>query len=560
MIVLATTLALAVLILILPVSRELAWTVAAGIVLLALAGIVLRTLRRNRARHQSAPVLAALAAMTADLPLNLRTRMPLVLVTGDALAHLFNREGGEAQLAHVGEGAIWLRVDEPGDLPRVSVAVEQWRAGRAPDGVMLSIAPATYGSEDALMQALRRARQALSDTTRALGTRMPAYLAIYQRLTASPTPPVEPQWHGVSSATALSNTLQWQTVVAAAESQGERASNDPAHAARVAALAAIVGWTERVVLGPLNDDVQPAACWPLWGIGWIDCGPASEAGSPWARDVHARSRIVPPPMPASPTPWPLPQPLIEAMPRSPWISPAWSALAHVIGLLACASALAIWGSAINNQSWLAHIGADLQRFATIPATHDTARRDALQALIAVRDQIDRYERVGVPLRLSFGMYRAAALIPVVNAAIASYAPLPAPPAIVTLDSMSLFDSGKAQLKPGSTRAMVSALELIEAHPDKRVLVAGHTDNVGRADRNQALSVARAGAVRDWLVEASGIALTQFAIQGYGDSRPIADNASEAGRAKNRRVEITLVPDSPYPFPPGTPAGSGQKHG
>ncbi len=109
--------------------------------------------------------------------------------------------------------------------------------------------------------------------------------------------------------------------------------------------------------------------------------------------------------------------------------------------------------------------------------------------------------------------------------------------------MSLFDSGRARLKDGSTRVMVNALEMIKAHPDKRILVAGYTDNVGDPDSNLKLSTARAEAVREWLIEASGIPATQFAIQGYGDTRPIVKNDSESGRAKNRRVEITLVPDA-----------------
>jgi hypothetical protein len=53
---------------------------------------------------------------------------------------------------------------------------------------------------------------------------------------------------------------------------------------------------------------------------------------------------------------------------------------------------------------------------------------------------------------------------------------------------------------------------------------------------------RAGAVPNWLVEASGIAATQFAIQGCRDTRPIADNGTATGRTRNRRVEFTLVPD------------------
>jgi outer membrane protein OmpA-like peptidoglycan-associated protein len=110
--------------------------------------------------------------------------------------------------------------------------------------------------------------------------------------------------------------------------------------------------------------------------------------------------------------------------------------------------------------------------------------------------------------------------------------------------MSLFDTGQATLKPGSTRMLVNALEAIKAHPKERILVAGHTDNMGGTGTNLQLSVARAMAVRDWLMEASNVPASRFAIQGYGDARPIADNDSADGRARNRRVEITLIPDTP----------------
>ncbi len=212
-------------------------------------------------------------------------------------------------------------------------------------------------------------------------------------------------------------------------------------------------------------------------------------------------------------------------------------------MLACGAAFACFFAGLNNQTLLARVGADLGRYSTIPAARDAARRDALQTLVADRDELDRYARVGVPLRLSFGLYRAERTIPSLNQAIASYVAPPPPPSVVTLDSMSLFNSGKAHLKDGSTRVMVDALEMIKAHPDKRILVAGYTDNVGDPDSNLKLSTARAVAVRDWLIGASGISSTQFAIQGYGDTRPIASNDTEAGRAKNRRVEITLVPDA-----------------
>jgi len=564
----AALLALAVVWLVLPVGRDAAWALATAIGIVVLALLWWRTRQLSRVRERSAHVLAALGSATADIPVKVRTRMPLVLLTGDGLPALFDRDG-ENRFAHVGDGAIWLRVDWPQDLPQFAVAVRQWRDGLAPDGIVLSVAPALHSSAEMLTQKLRVARQAVADASRMLGAKLPGYVAVYQRLTpdghcgaaneaalggamTGPGDLATPRWYGVSSAACLADdpgtfpsgsTLRFEQVVAAAEDEVRRNAGDRTTAIRAAALASIAGWTRQVVFGPLTDRQQPAAPWPLFGAGWLDCGPASGPDKPWERHVERRTRVMRAESAASPLPWPLPQPLIEAMPRWHWASPRATAFAHALALLACAAAVAFWCAAKNNETLLARVGADLGRYSAIPAAHDASKRDALKALVADRDQLDRYARTGVPLRLSFGMYRGASLMAVLDDAIASYVPPPPPPAVVTLDSMSLFDSGKSQLKPGSTRAMVNALDMINAHPDKRILVAGHTDDVGNAGNNLTLSIARAGAVRDWLIDASGMPATQFAIQGYGDLRPIASNASPEGRAKNRRVEITLVPDS-----------------
>jgi len=567
MIVFTSALALSVIWVVLPLGRGMAWTLTTiiGIVALALAWWSTRYL--SRAREQGAHVLAALGTATADISVKLRTRMPLVLVTGDGLPALFDR-AGEPRQVHVGDSGIWLRVDRVQDLPRLAMAVRQWRDGRAPDGVVLSVAPALHVGADVLTQQLRIVRQAVADAARALGAGLPGYVAVYQRLSTDGNSGVPSRcdvpgsneaaltagtrsainlsagsWYGVSSAARLVDAGRFETVICAAENEVQQAAGDRTVAARAAALASLIGWTQRVVIGALTDRQQPATPWALFGAGWIDCGPASGPGNPWERDVELQAGVRRIAAVASPLPWPLPQPLIEAIPRRHWMSPRVAAFAHALTLLGCAAAVAFWGAAKNNETLLARMGANLGRYSMIPAAHDLARRDALQALVNDRDQLDRYARTGVPLPFSFGMYRGAQLIPALDQAIASYVPPSPPPAVVTLNSMSLFDSGRAQLKDGSTRVMVDALEMIKAHPDKRILVAGYTDNVGRPDSNLTLSTARAEAVREWLIEASGISATQFAIQGYGDTRPIASNDTDEGRAKNRRVEITLVPDA-----------------
>lgn len=566
MVVFATALALAVIWLVARLPAGLAAALTAVIVIAGLALQVWRTRRVTMARRDSAHVLTALGAATADIPLRLRTRMPLVLVTGDDLPALFDRHDG-ARHVHIGDGAIWLRVDRPENLARMASIVRQWRDGRAPDGIVLVVSPARYTDEDTLTQALRVVRQAMADAARMLGTRLlPGYVAVYQRLAAgglrsltrelvlgrTATPPADalaPQWYGMSSATHKVDARHFATVIRAADNEAACVADSGVPAARAAALASIMDWTQRVVIHALVDSRQPAAPWPLYGIGWIDCGPACGPGRPWESDVQTHTGVSRVPAGASPMPWPLPQPLIRAMPQRFWMSPRVIALAHALAMLTCAAIAACLFSTQHNQALLARIGADLGRYSMIPASHDNAKRDALQALVADRNELQRYARAGTPLPLSFGLYRGARLIPPLNEAIASYQPPPPPPQIVTLDSMSLFDSGRAQLKDGSTRVMVGALEMIKAHPGKRILVAGYTDNVGDPDSNLKLSTARAEAVRDWLTDASGMAATQFAIQGYGDTRPLADNDTEAGRAKNRRVEITLVPDAqPAPVP------------
>jgi outer membrane protein OmpA-like peptidoglycan-associated protein len=238
----------------------------------------------------------------------------------------------------------------------------------------------------------------------------------------------------------------------------------------------------------------------------------------------------------------LPEPLIRGITPQTAQPVLPRALAHAfvwLGVCFCAAAAA---SAWQNRALVERVTDHMARYRAISPTQDAARIDALNAVKRDRDELDRYARSGVPPRLGLGFYRGAAVLPVANALIASYEPPPVAPSTVELDSLALFRSGSATLNRGSNRALVDGLELIKAHPNKRVLVAGHTDSVGSARSNLQLSEARAASVRDWLADASGIPLPQFAIQGYGDTRPKASNDTEAGRAANRRVEITLVPD------------------
>jgi len=126
--------------------------------------------------------------------------------------------------------------------------------------------------------------------------------------------------------------------------------------------------------------------------------------------------------------------------------------------------------------------------------------------------------------------------------------------------MSLFDSGKFVLKAGSTKMLVNSLVGVKAKPGWLIVVSGHTDNTGTPQLNQTLSLKRAEAVRNWMRDTGDVPESCFAVQGYGESRPIATNDTPEGRALNRRVEISLVPQANACLIPGKPSASSQDGG
>ena len=111
----------------------------------------------------------------------------------------------------------------------------------------------------------------------------------------------------------------------------------------------------------------------------------------------------------------------------------------------------------------------------------------------------------------------------------------------------LFDSGEATLKPGGQQVLRRVAEVLAQYPERQIHVIGHTDNVpiraGARDRypsNWELSTARATAAVRFLSEQAGVAPTRLGAVGYGEFRPVADNTSPEGRARNRRIALVVL--------------------
>jgi OOP family OmpA-OmpF porin len=101
-----------------------------------------------------------------------------------------------------------------------------------------------------------------------------------------------------------------------------------------------------------------------------------------------------------------------------------------------------------------------------------------------------------------------------------------------------FDSGSAELTRDCERALDQVARALRASPATRLIVEGHTDNIGAREVNRRISERRAKAVKAYLLS-KGVDSHHAIAIGYGDSRPIADNATPEGRKKNRRIEFVV---------------------
>jgi outer membrane protein OmpA-like peptidoglycan-associated protein len=117
---------------------------------------------------------------------------------------------------------------------------------------------------------------------------------------------------------------------------------------------------------------------------------------------------------------------------------------------------------------------------------------------------------------------------------------------LSLKDAITFDTGRDTIRPESAHIIGEIAQVLNAHPElKRIRVEGHTDNVGGRTYNRDLSQRRANAVVRAL-EQRGVAAGRLEAKGYGFERPVAPNATALGRAKNRRVEFTILEQNDAP--------------
>ncbi|MGE4802454.1 OmpA family protein [Yersinia hibernica] len=481
-------------------------------------------------RHLSATT--GLAA--PDLPL-IENQNPIVLVCGDGMDELFR----ELPLRKTGQGC-WLRVGDVGALTSIVRDIQAEQPNQLGQlAIMYTCLPGKHQDEAVLRASLKTLRQQVKHIKSMTGLQLPVVLNC--QFSGSETP-----WNIVHG----SDTVVCPTDEAPVSLQEWQLT--PASLTTFPILSQAFTFIREILLDELakTDRLYPPV-YPF-AVALRTGYPNGENSSLWAHWLYRRTCLyLPKNQMNSVTSARFPDALLPLL--SPYALPIQggrSSRRLVHFLMFCALA-AVGFSIANNRSLIQHVGADLQRWRAIPMEHYVAKSQALGVLQQDALLLERWQRQGEPLRYSLGLYPGPRLWLAVQQAIDSY--IPPPPALtamaeqapktVRLDSLSLFDVGKFQLKSGSTKMLVDALFNIRAKPGWLIMVAGHTDITGDVQANQILSLKRAEALRDWMLSTSDVSPTCFAVQGYGATRPIATNDTPEGRAANRRVEISLVPQA-----------------
>lgn len=552
LVLLAAVLCAVVCLFFLPVNR---WV--SVLLLLVIFGLTATFWVMTRRRHQDELMLRL-----ENLP-EAAYRQPVVLVCGD----LPLSWSQPSQVLTVTQGC-WIRVEEHQELEQVARELLRQR----PDwgrqlSVMVSVCPQKHADSEALTSRLLSLRWQISQLRKTSGHDVPLVL-------------------NAQVGSAMVDDMLWQAAIPGEGVRIWRAAAAPSSIAAWVSTGGAIAMQQQVLMNSLvswfrqsvksvfideNPDVPaivPTAV--LWGIGPIVAGSlASSLWTAWLSRHTAMQQVEgwQPVGTDSTVLSPFPDFVLPLLPEGRGLTPRARTRRCALGIFTLATLVALLCSGWNNDRLLHRVSFDIAHYNAIAMDNFGPKADALAILQQDAAQLDDWARNGVPVRLSLGLYQGERLRLPVLEAIRTYVPPPPPPKpqpkrkpipkIIRLDSMSLFDSGKYDLKSGSTKLLVNSLVGIKAKPGWLIVVAGHTDNTGNPQLNQTLSQRRAEAVRDWMRDTGDVPESCFAVQGYGESRPIATNDTPEGRALNRRVEISLVPQANACLIPGQPSASSQ---
>jgi len=481
-------------------------------------------------------------------------RHPVVLVVGDCLAELFGPVPAEQWALRVTGEGCYLRVPDVQKLPTTVTSLLLQRPEWSDQlSVMWAVDPTVHTDAAVLANKQRSVHRQVVKLRECGNPLSLLVVGYFQSTSQTPTwftwAAAKPRVQVHESSECMS-LAQWQRWGTASDSRAARLRD-------AVQLNAAAGWLNDVCMSEIRVRAsrQEIAAATVVAVAWAPFSGRHPENNLWHRWLHERTGLcfdqgVTDEANGS---FPFPDALLHLLPRGARNRRSHRAVLMGGWLFVLVGAIALASSAWQNTLLVRQVTDDLRRYDAASASAEpdrqTVRETALAVLHQDAERLDHYYRQGAPWSLGLGLYQGEKLRPSLMAAINGHriptTPQASPdrPQMVRLDSLSLFSSGSAQLKPQSTKVLVTALAGIKAQPGWLIVITGHTDATGNDENNLRLSRARATAVHDWIQHMGDIPSNCFAVQGLGASQPIASNETEQGRSANRRVEIRLVPEA-----------------
>ncbi|WP_037387004.1 OmpA family protein, partial [Serratia sp. DD3] len=446
----------------------------------------------------------------------------LVLVCGDS--DTMFTEGSEYRQTHQGWylatptpeaftlAVEWIAASDPMLLGQVSVA--------------LCVAPERHQDEALLRGEIHQWRMQFIRARRRLSRLPTVVLCGYLNGLIPADDPTANDWFVHDGDSRLSGmsvyTEDGHGLTLARWSQQDQASS---RMAQLLWLDSAMAWLKAVVIDELHQPQTGVSAIPLSAVALRFTPLHAVENNLWQRAIGEQTTL--PPVTASADAvaahsLPYPDCLVPGLPGRRGLTPAQRVGLRAGALVWVFGVAALLASFANNHRLIRSVGDDLAFYHRLTGTPPEPKIQAQQQLRHDEQLLARYQRQGAPLSLGLGLYQGQVLHPPVQLALSDWVP-PKPAAIavkekeqaqiVRLDSLSLFDSGKAVLKPDSTKMLVNSLVGIKARPGWLIVVSGHTDNTGNAKQNQTLSLQRAEAVRNWMRDTGDVPESCFAVQG-----------------------------------------------
>lgn len=479
---------------------------------------------------------------------------PVILVCGQSQALFL-----DDQLHRETSQGWYIRVSAPTELVKLIAALVEYAPSLSGHlSLLYVVLPEQLTQQETLTQALLNWRRAIGEGRQKIGAKLPFWVTVYLSKPHHTDTAMHVDDEHTPWMTLLSHQTEFQV-----EQEGAMSVPYsvwlPTHFGQSEQslqfslwLDTLQSWLNQVLVPQftLPQAGAPKQIPSAWAIQWIDI--SSQPSNLWQQFIQEKTTL---PLRSSVQTTdllPLPDVMLRRLHHDISLSRTEKSLGAIGLIFGVFLVGALVGSYHHNQQLIRHIGEDIARFSQLSEVPLAPKLTAYQQLQDDAAELARWEREGIPSAYSLALYQGNRILPYLHTLLGSWAPSQpeitpeapaAPPQIVTLDSLSLFDVGQYTLKTGATKVLVDALLNIKAKPGWLIMVSGYTDNTGNPEQNQKLSLKRAESVRDWMIQTSDISPTCFAVQGYGQNNPVADNNTADGRARNRRVEIRLIPQA-----------------